>query len=133
MNAQDSADRNKATHIQKLKAMIPRLEDDSKVFLEFIKNNRFHSIESEMFGVLRELDRAEAQCKALEHKAAEYNRYQFTLDLQVTPFFNVEEARTQVNIRRALWHSLKNWGEMVEKWSKMPFKLIDVQDISDVS
>ena len=33
MNASDSADRNKTSHIQKLKTMIPRLEEDAKDYL----------------------------------------------------------------------------------------------------
>ncbi len=69
----------------------------------------------------------------MEFRAKEYNRFQFTLELQQTPFFNVEEARTQLKVRHALWNSLKNWGELVEKWNKMPFDVIDVQDISEVS
>ncbi len=59
MNAQDSADRNKATHIQNLKKMIPKLEEDSKTFLENIRHSKYHNITSEMFYILRELDRAD--------------------------------------------------------------------------
>ena len=79
MNAQDSADKNKAKHISKLNKMIPKLEDDTKCFLENIRNKKYHNIKSEMFFILRELDRADAQCQELEHRAEEYHRYQVTL------------------------------------------------------
>ena len=36
-------------------------------------------------------------------------------------------------MRKDLWHSLKNWGDLVEKWNKMSFNIIDVQQISEVS
>ena len=69
MNAQDSADRNKATHISILNKMIPKLEERTKDFLENIKHKKYHNIHSEMFFILRELDRAEGQCRVLERQA----------------------------------------------------------------
>ena len=39
----------------------------------------------------------------------------------------MEEARSQLNVRKDLWHSLKNWADLVEKWNKMSFNIIDVQ------
>ena len=133
MNAQDSADRKKATNINILNKMIPKLEEDTKLFLENIKHKKYHNIKSKIFYILTESDRADAQCHELEHRAEEYHRYQVTLELQETEFHNVEEARIQLNVRKDLWHSLKNWGDLVEKWNKMPFNIIDVHQISDVS
>ena len=60
MNAQDSADRKKATNINILNKMIPKLEEDTKLFLENIKHKKYHNIKSKIFYILTELDRADA-------------------------------------------------------------------------
>jgi hypothetical protein len=58
----------------------------------------------------------------LVQKAADISEYQRTLDLDVSAFEYVEEARSQMLYRLRLWRSLHEWGAvLVERWKTAPF------------
>lgn len=92
---------------------------------------KYLEIDSPFEATLSEIEAMEQQCQALTDKAKDINEFQKTLDMDVSAFDYVEEARVAMLYRSKLWRSLHEWGHvLVEKWKTSPFEKVDVAEIS---
>lgn len=80
---------------------------------------------ADMFSMIAEMNGIEAEFKRLEETAERYQYQQQVLEMQPTPFENLEDARQEITLRATMWRSLKEWQDMNEGWIGTPFKDID--------
>lgn len=89
----------------------------------------FLSNKSSMYDVLRKLDILETTFKELESTAVKFNQYQEVLQVQATPFEELETLREELTLRCMMWRSLREWEEKTDQWIKEKFNNINAKDI----
>ena len=63
--------------------------------------------------------------------ASDYNKYQRAMNLQVTRFEDVEELNKEITLKNLLWETKVRWINLTEKWSNMPFAVIDPNEMTE--
>ena len=114
----------------KITNKIPKLKAKVGQFVEAIMQEKFLDINSRMFDVLNEIDALEKTCNMLVEKSKKIQEFQKTLDMDVSAFDYVEEARIAMVFRARLWRALNEWSELTIKWKNAPFESIEVSEIS---
>ena len=100
-------------------------------FYSTLQEDRFLDISSPFEDTLKEVEQLEAKCGVLTEKSKDINEFQKTLDMDVSAFDYVEEARLAMLYRAKLWRSLHEWGNvLVERWKTAPFEQVDVAEIT---
>mmetsp|Transcript_7541 Transcript_7541/g.6882 ORF Transcript_7541/g.6882 Transcript_7541/m.6882 type:complete len:220 (+) Transcript_7541:2375-3034(+) len=83
-----------------------------------------------MYTILQEIEELEVTCNKLVEKSKKIQDYQKTLEMDVTAFDYVEEARVAMMYRSKLWKALKQWKELINQWKNSLFEDINVDEIS---
>jgi|LauGreDrversion4_2_1035121.scaffolds.fasta_scaffold27236_11 hypothetical protein len=115
----------------KISHKIPKLKEAVATYCEGLLHEKYLSIDSPLMETLQEMEALDAQSQQLVQKAKDINEFQKTLDLDVTGFEYVEDARSELLYRLKMWRALHEWGGvLVEKWKTAPFQDVDVSEIS---
>ena len=128
--ANDSADKRKDQMKTKIINKLPKLKSSVVQFTDVIDQDRFLDIKSNMYEILKEIDHLDRTCALIVEKSKKIQEFQKTLDMDVTPFDYVDEARSKMLYRAKLWRSLNEWKELIESWKNSPFEMIEVSEIS---
>ena len=83
--------------------------------------------------MIEDLDKKWVQFQELSERSIKYNEWQEVLGTPSTAFDNIESLREELFNRRLMWHSLKEWEEMTDKWVKTNFGEINAEEISGAS
>ena len=129
-NVMESTEKNLETFANKItKSLIPDLKIGANSIAEKLQNDKFLNVETSKQEAINELTLLNDECKELEENAKKYNHYEQTLNMQVSQFEDLENLRVDLNLRLAMWKSLKEWEELTSEWSESKFTDINTEDI----
>jgi hypothetical protein len=114
MTAQEEADKNRDSIKKTIQSSIPQINKDAEAFKLLISEERFLEIDSDINEVLRDLRRLEFECNEIIARKKKNNEYQRTLDMDMTPFANVDEIALECSLRCSLWRSIYEWKDLVD-------------------
>ena len=91
--------------------LIPELSVEIDALAERVDDPKFLNGESmeKIWGMLQDLDDIEKTFQELEARKEKYNNWQFHLEIPQDPFENLEDLRTEMNLRCLMWRSLQSW------------------------
>ena len=131
VKAHDSAHQRKDQMKAKITKKIPKLKEQAEAFAAEIMDDRLLDIETPLEAMLKEVNELDERCAVLNEKAKDINEFQMTLDMDVSSFKYVDEARVAMLHRSKLWRSLHEWSVvLVNQWKNAPFYNVDVADIT---
>lgn len=78
-------------------------------------------INSNMYQILNDVEQLEITCASLVEKAKKIEEFQKTLEMDVSKFDYVEEARIAMLYRSKLWRALNEWIDLVQSWQGAMF------------
>ena len=113
-----------------LNELIPQLNQQIDGLSEEVNNPIYLSGDANMFEVLKNLDDLESRFKVIESTSVKYNQWQEVLQTQPTVFDNLDTLRENLSLRCIMWRSLKEWEELIEKWTQTQFNAINAKDIA---
>ena len=113
--------------------MIPKLHGEVQTLHDGSIDAKFLSESSNMYEMIEDLDKKWVQFQELSERSIKYNEWQEVLGTPSTAFDNIESLREELFNRRLMWHSLKEWEEMTDKWVKTNFGEINAEEISGAS
>ena len=117
-----------------IKAKVPKLNAVTTEFLEELSQEYYLDENTEMDFILPKVEENKALCAKICDKKNRIQLYQRTLDMaEITPFANVDEAKSQHTYRERLWRALNEWSDKVTRWEETVFNSIDVKSISEES
>lgn len=94
----------------KITKKIPKLKEQAEAFAAEIMDDRLLDIETPLEAMLKEVNELDERCAVLNEKAKDINEFQMTLDMDVSSFKYVDEARVAMLHRSKLWRSLHEWS-----------------------
>ena len=104
----------------------PRIED----LRNQLQDPRLSAIISDVDEVVEFLTELEKKVVELKENGRKYNVYQDELQMEVTPFINIEDVWKEFSINKRLWVSKKEWRDSYKKWTESQFLEIDVEDMA---
>lgn len=111
VKAHDSAANSKDEMKAKITKKIPKLKEQAEAFAAEIMDDRLLEFDGVLIEtMLKEVNELDARCALLHEKAKDINEFQKTLDMDVSPFNYVDEARIAMMHRSKLWRSLYEWS-----------------------
>ena len=111
--------------------LIPKLNTEIDEVHTDVNNEVFLSGDSEMADMLKKLDYLEERYQDLEKTSTKYQSWQEVLQMNQTPFENLDVLRDDLKIRADMWRSLSTWEDKQQEWVKLQFAAIDAKGIAD--
>jgi protein subunit release factor A len=85
-------------------------------------------VEDEM---IKQLEVKVSRFQEIQNRGAKFNIWQEKLEIQSTPFNQIEELQEIVEKRHLLWKSRIEWKKLTDGYKKSLFKQINEKEIKD--
>lgn len=115
---------------KQLEGLIPELQKDIKGLTEECTDDKYLAENSNMYDCIKELDEQAVRFKKMEETSVEYNSWQEVLGVPPTVFNDLDDLKTELMNRHLLWHSLKDWEEMMHEWIATQFSAVEAVEIA---
>ena len=111
--------------------LIPKLNTEINEVHQEATNEIFLSKDADKSDVLKRLDHLEEKYNGLEQVSLKYQSWQEVLQINQTPFENLDQLRDELRIRADMSRALSTWEDKQQEWVKLQFSKIDAKGISD--
>jgi hypothetical protein len=111
---------------------VPRMIRECNNLLARTKDEKFGTMETNILEACNELENMEAEVQLIQQRAKDLNEYQEFLEVNTTDFVQAVELLETWRATKNLWHGLKNWIALSEKWVATKFSDIDVNEIQPI-
>ena len=110
--------------------LVPELRRNLEHIKAQIEDKVFLTYKDNVEDITNKIPELEEEFKKLVNKCKKYNEYEVILNVDIHNFEVVSEITEQLNLRKTLWNSLKEWKELTEKWIGQQFSAIDAKEIN---
>ncbi len=77
--------------------------------------------------ILEHIGKEEARLLDFEQKARDYANYEHNLEVAITHYEELEDIQYDFEMKKALWHGLRDWNYAIEEWKKCTLKEIPLE------
>lgn len=91
---------------------------------------RLSELKSDVDEVVEYLSEVEKKVVDIKDNGRKYNIYQDELQMEVTPFINIEDLFKEFTINKRLWVSKKEWADSLKKWKVSQFMEINIEEMA---
>lgn len=111
------------------KQLIPDLEKSINDLDFRVKDGKYLSREIKEEDAIKELAAIIEEFKTFETLGNKYREYQRTLGMDESDLENMRNLKEDLDLRYAMWKSLKEWKELTKGWINGKFNEIDTEQI----
>ena len=112
---------------KELTSLIPNLELERREIEASMDKIGVNSLTSDPVTLCDDLEGLKSQIDGLVLKGEKYQRYQLTLNLEITSIEDIAEFRKKVHCYHTFWNMKKDWNALAESLEEKPVKEIDHQ------
>ena len=126
----ESIEKGLETNAMKIsKQLIPDLEKAINDLDFRVKDGKYLTREIKEEDAIKELALIIDEFKKFEDLGNKYREYQRTLGMDESDFENMRNLKEDLDLRFAMWKSLKEWKELTKSWINGKFNEIDTEQI----
>jgi dynein heavy chain len=128
--AEDTKEENISKFSIELEKNIAELVSDVIKLRDRAQDPMIYNPNAKVDTVLRFLDDLIKQIDKLGAMADNYTKYQNNFKVLPYKYVELEETKSEIQLKRTLWLSFQKWEAAVEKWKFMPFDTLNTDEMN---